>query len=104
VVSADLPANGGQIVEVIGVHAGQPVSLLGPGHVWQVCVASGQSSLHYRYRNGVIVTYGEGPVPDCRLRPLTSIVDHDELPLRVDLPMRRRHQQTIAVGEPELQS
>jgi hypothetical protein len=61
------------------VHAGTPVNLGGPGHVWQVRTAGRRCTLHYRYWDGHVVSYADGPVPDCRLRPLPGIDETDEL-------------------------
>ena len=74
VVSAKLPQNIGQIVEILGLQTGKPFALTEPGHVWQVRAVSGRASLYYCFdKEGRIVQHAEGPVPDCRLRPVSGV-------------------------------
>lgn len=76
VVSALLPENLGQIVEVLGPQTELPFKLTGPGHVWQVRAVSGRGSLYYRFdKEERVVQHVEGPVPDCRLRPVRGLPD-----------------------------
>lgn len=78
VVSAKLPQNLGQIVEVIGPQTGKPFALTEPGHVWQVRGVSGRASLYYMFdKDRRVVQHVEGPVPDCRLRPVSGICPAD---------------------------
>lgn len=80
VVSAKLPQNLGQIVEVLGPQTGVPFRLTGPGHVWQVRAVSGRESLYYRFdKDGRVVQHAEGPVPDCRLRPMSGVDLREEI-------------------------
>jgi hypothetical protein len=75
VVSAKLPQNVGQIVEVLGPQTGKPFRITDQGHVWQVRAVSGRASLHYCFeKTGRIVQEVEGPVPDCRLRPVSGVL------------------------------
>jgi hypothetical protein len=77
VISAELPANLGQIVEILGdPRPGTP--LPGPGHVWHVRSIGGRRSLTYFFRDtGRTERLAEGPVPDIRLRPLNGLPDDD---------------------------
>ena len=79
VVNAKVTENIGQLVEVKGPHRGRPVRLSAPGHVWQVRTVSGRKTLQYRYRDGRVVEYATGPVPDCRLRPVSGLTGVDTL-------------------------
>ena len=73
VVNAEQTSNLGQIVEVLGLPTNRPFKLNGPGHVWQVRTVSGRKSLHYRMPKGHFRHLAIGPVPDCRLRPITGL-------------------------------
>jgi hypothetical protein len=74
VVSAKLPQNVGQIVEILGFQTGVPFLLTGPGHVWQVRAVSGRASLYHRFdKTGRVVQHAEGPVPDCCLKPVAGL-------------------------------
>jgi hypothetical protein len=78
VVSAKLPQNVGQIVEVIGLQTGKPFALTDPGQVWEVRAVSGRDSLYYLLeRTGRVVQHVQGPVPDSRLRPVSGIAPAD---------------------------
>ena len=78
VVSAKLPQNLGQIVEVLGPQTGVPFRLTDSGHVWQVRAVSGRASLFYCFdKTGRVVQHVEGPVPDCKLRPVSGILSAD---------------------------
>lgn len=67
VVSAKLPQNVGQIVEVLGPQTGKPFALTDLGHMWQVRAVSGRESLYYLLeRTGHVVQHVQGPVPDGR--------------------------------------
>jgi hypothetical protein len=74
VVNAILPQNLGQIVEVLGPQADRPFKLQGPGHIWRVRVITGRESLFYLFSESArVVRHVEGPVPDCRLRPVSGL-------------------------------
>jgi len=76
VVNAILPQNLGQIVEVLGPQTSRPVKLDGPGHIWRVRVVTGREALYYRFtKDARVVRYVEGPVPDCRLKPVSGLQD-----------------------------
>jgi len=80
VVSAKLPQNLGQIVEVLGDQTGQPLRMSGQDHYWQVRSAGGRPILHYIHDfDGRLVQYIEGPVPDSCLRPIAGLPSEDSL-------------------------
>jgi hypothetical protein len=87
VVNTELLQNLGQIVEVLGPKNSTGPNLRGPGHVWNVRTVGGRNGLYYRYNDsGRIVQLAEGPVPDCRLRPVSGLADGDDA--KEDLGMR----------------
>jgi hypothetical protein len=80
VVSAVHAENIGQIVEVLGPQCKKPFDLAGQEHTWQVRTVSGRETLCYRRNTKGFVRierFVEGPVPDCRLRPVTGLEDGD---------------------------
>ena len=75
VTSAVLPENLGQIVEILGPQTGKPFALVGAEHFWEVRTVSGRPTLVYRFRGAHtrIRRSVVGPVPDCRLRPISGL-------------------------------
>lgn len=78
-VNAQLTENLGNLVEVIGLKSKDGPDLTGPGHIWNARTVSGRATLFYRYvkEGGRIERFSEGPVPDCRLRPVSALPDSD---------------------------
>ena len=89
VVNAENPDNVGQIVEVLGRKRKRGIDLTGPGHVWDVRTVTGRATLCYRYHleDGRIAKHAEGPVPDCRLRPVSGLTDDDAV--REDVAVKK---------------
>ena len=84
VVATELPENMGQIVEVLGLPTGKPITLTGKGHVWHVRAVSGRATLVYRFNAEMTYAeYGEGPVPDRCLRPVSGLADGDAFGLEL---------------------
>lgn len=80
VTSARLPQNIGYIVEVMGLQTGRPFRLPWNGHVWTVRSVSGRKDLRYLHAGPEIVTrHSKGPVPDCRLRPVSGLDESDAI-------------------------
>ena len=96
VVSAELPENIGQIVEILGLKARRGPNVQGPGHVWCVFAVSGRPTLTYRHNDGTgrIDKLVRGPVPDCRLRPVSGLPDgdavHEDVVAKKTVPRRKR--------------
>jgi len=79
VVRADVAANLGQIVEIVGLPGRNSPDLSKYGHAWQVRTLGGRPTLHYRYERegGRIAKAAKGPVPDRCLRPLPGLADEE---------------------------
>ena len=76
VISAYLPENIGNIVEILGPPTGHPINANWPSTTWQVRTVSGRRTLVYRLGNGsigMIKRHAEGPVPDFKLWPFPGI-------------------------------
>ena len=106
VVNAEQQQNLGNLVEVMGLPSGAPLTLTGPGHVWQVKTVSGRKTLHYRMPSGTFVLLSEGPVPDCRLWPIPGLAVGDGKQEGIELfnapPSRNRKVRTRTKSMPEV--
>jgi hypothetical protein len=82
VISAYLPENIGNIVEILGPPTGRPINVSWECATWHVRTISGRRTLVYRLGNGsigIVKRHAEGPVPDFRLRPFPGIqVAHEQ--------------------------
>lgn len=103
VVNTEVLQNQGQIVEILGFQRASQPRLTGPGHVWHVQTVSGRATLCYRYKHegGRIDKHAEGPVPDCRLRPVSGLADDGAAPadLGVLTPSTKRKRKPRAAVE-----
>jgi len=76
VISANIPENIGNIVEIVGPPTGRPIKASWECATWHVRTISGRRTLVYRLGNGsigIVKRHAEGPVPDFRLRPFPGI-------------------------------
>lgn len=71
-VTALIPENIGQIVEIVGLSHKPWNKLNGSGHIWWVRTAGGRKTLCYEWPDGTIRRFAEGPVFDHRLRRLAG--------------------------------
>jgi hypothetical protein len=81
VISANIPENIGNIVEIVGPPNGHPIKASWECAIWHVRTISGRRTLVYRLGNGsigMVKRHAEGPVPDFRLWPLPGVEDIDE--------------------------
>ncbi len=78
VISAYLPVNIGNIVEILGPPTGCPIKASWEYATWHVRTVSGRQTLVYRLGNGsigMIKRYAERPASDFRLRPISGLED-----------------------------
>jgi hypothetical protein len=76
VISANIPENIGNIVEIVGPPTGRPLKASWECATWHVRTISGRRTLVYRLGNGsigIVKRHAEEPVPDFRLRPFLGI-------------------------------
>lgn len=71
-VTALVPENIGQIVEIVGLPQKKWHRLNGCGHIWWVRTPGGRKTLCYEWPDGTVRRYAEGPVFDHRLRRLAG--------------------------------
>lgn len=85
VIRSQVPENIGQIVEVLGPQDGRPFTLPWPGHCWRVRAVSRRRTLTYHFTFPKVGSVPRkerrcyGPVPDAFLRPVSGLVDPQQV-------------------------
>jgi hypothetical protein len=93
VISATIPENIGNLVEVVGPTTGLPVKAHWQCATWQVRTVSGRKTLVYKLgnkRTSRVERHAEGPVQDFKLRPLPGVEEIDEFERSVEIPVETR--------------